>query len=251
MSRVLPILFNTDMVRAILDGRKTVTRRIMKLPKHIKQQEDGLYTLFADGTCYENQSMEEIEGYLKPPYQPGDILYVRETWGVMRAKRFDACVDITFKGGGKNKRIFFPNGGTDSANRDEYDEFIKKWAKASTLSWHPSIHMPKQAARIWLKVTDVRVERLQDITNEQILKEGIGRDTVVHYLSQFPENTEEWERAAHLIPFVELWNSTVKKKDVGVYDWYANPYVFVIEFEQCEKSEGIYFLLEESGYIVP
>lgn len=233
MSRVLPILFNTDMVRAILDGRKTVTRRIIK---------DNVAGILNSPYHKEHPEVSDrmlLKKLCRAPYHLGDILYVRETWGVMRAWRFDACVDIAFKAGGENKRIFFPNGGTDSANRDKYDEFRKKWDKASTLSWKPSIHMPKEAARIWLKVTDVRVERLQDITNEQILKEGIGRDTVVHYLSQFPENTEEWERAAHLIPFVELWNSTVKKKDIGVYDWYANPYVFVIEFEQCEKPEGM------------
>lgn len=69
------------MVRAILEGRKTVTRRLVKLPSYVKKQEDGLYTLFAEGTCYENQTLEEIENYLKKPYKVGDVLYVRDTCG--------------------------------------------------------------------------------------------------------------------------------------------------------------------------
>ena len=150
------------------------------------------------------------------PICPGDILYIRETF----KRNKDGYSGIDFGG-------YIYRADCKTVFKDPYNP------------WKPSIHMPKKAARIWLKVTDVRVEKLHEITNEQILKEGIGRDTVVHYLSQFPENTEEWERAAHLIPFVELWNSTVKKKDVGAYDWYANPYVFVIEFEQCEKPAEI------------
>lgn len=127
MSRVLPILFNTEMVRAILDGRKKCTRRIVKIPNYIKQQDDGLYTLFAEGTCYENQHFEEIVQYLKKPYQPGDILYVRETWQCWRAHRYEATADIRFRAGGDDVRLQFANGSTDSIDRYDFDTFVHKW----------------------------------------------------------------------------------------------------------------------------
>ncbi len=221
MGRVLPILFNTDMVRAILDGRKTVTRRICKDGNEFTVPDMNFYDADKRTYAVHNYANEEHTEKLSLvericPICPGDILYIRETF----KRNKDGYSGIDFGG-------YIYRADCKTVFKDPYNP------------WKPSIHMPKKAARIWLKVTDVRVEKLHEITNEQILKEGIGRDTVVHYLSQFPENTEEWERAAHLIPFVELWNSTVKKKDVGAYDWYANPYVFVIEFEQCEKPAEI------------
>jgi len=88
--------------------------------------------------------------------------------------------------------------------------------------------MPKEAARIWLKVTDVRVERLQDMTSEQISREGVEVE-YPHVL-----NGEEKRYA-----FSTLWNSTIKKSDIDRYGWDANPYVWVISFERCEKPEGV------------
>ncbi|MCQ5146470.1 hypothetical protein NE476_29425, partial [Enterocloster bolteae] len=92
--------------------------------------------------------------------------------------------------------------------------------------WHPSIHMPKAAARIWLKVTDVRVERLQKITLDQIEKEGVK--------TEFPHvlNGQEKQYA-----FSQLWDSTVDKLNIDRYGWTANPWVWVIEFERCGKPE--------------
>ncbi len=225
MSRVLPILFNTEMVRAILDGRKKCTRRIVKIPNYIKQQDDGLYTLFAEGTCYENQHFEEIVQYLKKPYQPGDILYVRETWQCWRAHRYEATADIRFRAGGDDVRLQFANGSTDSIDRYDFDTFVHKWFSHNG-KWKPSLFMPKEAARIWLKVTDVRVERLQDITSEQIGREGVEVE-YPHVL-----NGEEKRYA-----FSTLWNSTIKKSDLDRYGWDANPWVWVVEFERCEKPE--------------
>lgn len=231
MSRVLPILFNTEMVRAILTGRKTATRRLIR-PRY-KEDESGFEIMTNMGTgerWVEKVDEEEMSfdppRYITPPYQSGDILYVRETWGVMRAKRYDAIVDIAFKAGGENKTIYFPYGGTDNANRNKYDEFIKKWSKQSAFLWHPSIHMPKAAARIWLKVTDVRVERLQDIDGQGVLKEGL--NSLVHpEADYFDTNQREM--------FENLWNSTIKKSDQNIYGWEANPWVWVIEFEKCEN----------------
>ena len=98
-------------------------------------------------------------------------------------------------------------------------------------TWHPSIHMKKDIARIWLKVTDVRVERLQDITEVGIRKEGIEVDP--------KECAGKFDFISELfLLFQRLWNSTIKKSDLDRYGWNANPWVWVIEFELCEKPKG-------------
>ena len=209
MSRVLPILFNTEMVRAILDGRKTATRRLIKSqPPYDVQCPLGYCTdgykseigKFAFGSHKDGGKMI----FCKPPYQPGDILYVRETWGEGYEE------------------------GTYIYRADDKLAGLPTFKESSKLIYHPSIHMPKEAARIWLKVTDVRVERLQEITEEQIGREGVEVE-YPHVL-----NGEEKRYA-----FSTLWNSTVKKSDLDRYGWKANPWVWVIEFERCEKPEGV------------
>ena len=205
MNRVLPILFNTEMVRAILDGRKICTRRLIK-PQPDKKH---IYPLgfVTDSTekkevgCF-GFAVNEYGGsiqYVKPPYRyaPGDILYVRETW----------------------KKA--PNG----------YYYYEDWQRndiADVTKWKPSIHMPKEAARIWLKVTDVRVERLQEITIDGIRNEGISSMAV--HAGDMEIALKEWKN---------LWNSTIKKTDLDSYGWEANPWVWVIEFERCEKPEGV------------
>lgn len=201
---IKPILFNTEMVRAILEGRKSCTRRLVKPEPqgYFEVNEEPLYIYDTDGN----------QGKITSPYQPGDILYVRETW----------------------KKA--PNGYF----------YYEDWQRddiADVTKWKPSIHMPKEAARIWLKVTDVRVERLQEITEEQACVEG----------------TDPWDEACYenngwhptfsdpdsggdpnmVDGFHKLWNSTIKKSDLDRYGWDANPYVWVISFEQCEKPEGV------------
>lgn len=233
MSRVLPILFNTEMVRAILDGRKTCTRRAIK-PQPDEKHKFPL-GFVTDSTekkkagCF-GFGIDEYGGsiqYAKPPYQPGDILYVRETWQCWRAHRYEATADIRFRAGGDDVRLQFANGNTDSINRLDYDTFVHKWFSHYG-EWKQSLFMPKEAARIWLKVTDVRVERLQDMTSEQISREGVEVE-YPHVL-----NGEEKRYA-----FSTLWNSTIKKSDLDCYGWDANPWVWVIEFERCEKPEGV------------
>lgn len=211
MSRVLPILFNTDMVRAILDGRKTVTRRLVKLPKYIQLQDDGLYTLFADGTCYENQHMEDITDYLNKPYQPGDTLYVRETWKL--EEFYDAEALIRFRAGGEIDIDYECEGAT-------YSKLLKY---VDDIGWQPSLFMPKEAARIWMKVKEVRVERLQKMTPDDAVREG----------------TKETFPPLAVDEFRDIWNSTIKKCDLDRYGWNANQWVWVIEFERCEKPGDI------------
>lgn len=210
---IKPILFNVEMVRAILDRRKTCTRRVIKpQPKarlcytYAGSHKDciGKWTYPSRGVrefwgeeykLPENIKDEELSKRWNPPYHTDDILYVRETW----------------------KKA--PNG----------YYYYEDWQRndiADVTKWKPSIHMPKEAARIWLKVTNVRVERLQEITSEQIGREGVEVE-YPHVL-----NGEEKRYA-----FSTLWNSTVKKSDLDRYGWNANPWVWVIEFERCEKPE--------------
>lgn len=192
-----PILFNTAMVQAILDGRKTTTRRIIKVNNSLEFMgfKEGK-ALLGKGCC--------IHETIKAPYMPGDILYVRETWGISNPMgdfaRNNMTAEYVYKAGyAKGKRI--P---------------ITREQEKNLGVWKPSIHMPKVAARIFLKVIGVRVERLQDITEQGIKAEGV---------------TEEWPPHA-MDKFQELWNSTTKE-----YGWDTNPYVWVIEFKRINKSE--------------
>lgn len=205
---IKPILFNTEMVLAILDGRKTCTRRIVK---------DGIpddamwgYTAFTPKgyiSCRGVYADGYGEGFYKLPYQPGDILYVRETWSEW----------------------------TDGYLYKAWNSPFPQAGESPVMKWHPSIHMPKEAARIWLKVTDVRVERLQDITEDGAEAEGaIDNRGFIHS----PEN--EYDRIYTAREhFIGIWDRTIKKSDLDRYGWDANPYVFVIEFVKIDKPEEI------------
>lgn len=230
MSRVLPVLFNTDMVRAILDRRKTVTRRAIK-PQPTYNIHDGFSW---KGYAYGNSLPPSVEGaaynfQCAVPYHPGDILYVRETWQYLY--ELDGNEQI-IEGTGK---YYYAT--TDTLPFGTYVDSMGVTHEG--IPWKPSIHMPKEAARIWLKVTDVRVERLQEITNEQILKEGANKDAISHYIKQMPSETGEWIRAAYLVEWSQLWDSTIKRTDLNRYGWEANPWVWAVEFERCEKPESI------------
>ena len=217
-----PILFNTEMVRAILEGRKTVTRRVVKLPSHVVPQDNELYTLYAEGTCYENQHLEQLTQYIPKTYQVNDILSVRETycwcpcWDCgMDTEEHNCCYEP------ENKRF--------NQKKDEWGCYCYKAScedneYPSVDTWHPSIHMPKDIARIFLKVKDVRVERLQDITEKQAEREGFVDD--VEYCVG---NTARGH-------FAELWDTTIDKKQIDIYGWSANPWVWVFEFERIEPD---------------
>lgn len=192
--RERPILFNTEMVRAILDDRKTCTRRVVKYDKA-----DDVLNSPAKKENPDIPDKQFIKCLVKMPYEVGDILYVRETWHkyTKRVGNDESCQLAEFYGYKAS-----------IANSEDANE-----------PWKPSIHMPKEAARIWLKVTDVRVERLQDIMedepgpNNQVVKEGFN----------------------YGCDFIATWNSTIKKSDLNIYGWDSNPYVWVIEFERCEQ----------------
>lgn len=230
-----PILFNTDMVRAILEGSKTVTRRVIKNKGIINAwdcESDGRPIAFID----------QATGDSHPPtfpcqYQPGDILYVRETWRIQAAHRFEADARIEFKAGGPLQTIQFPERRSQGTNRVEYDAFLEKWLRSG---WCPSIHMPKEAARLFLRVTDVRVERLQDITDEQAKAEGvrgffIGMGESGYAVRADSKTFYEGPVGA----FASLWNSTIKPADRARCVWSKNPWVWVISFERISMKDAL------------
>lgn len=218
---IKPILFNTEMVQAILDGRKSCTRRSVSPRQFMGMLPDKCKNAVPDEFLKGKRMMfkpycdmtdaELIMTAYKAPYEPGDILYVRETvW-----QKTGHYLDVD----GETKAVW--------CNEFKYVASDEKPETGWNYSWakRPSIHMPKEAARIWLKVTDVRVERLQEISGEDLIKEGIDLFQSSYVRVAFDE-------------FKNIWNSTIKKSDLDQYGWVANPYVFVIEFERCEKPEG-------------
>lgn len=226
---VKPILFNTEMVKAILDGRKTCTRRIVKsqqlvgllpdkckngVPEEFLKEKKLMFKPYCDMT-----DIELINTAYKAPYQPGDILYVRETW---------CALPVNEAGHMRGHSVYYYK--ADGDLRPE------GWRG----NWHPSLHMPKEAARLFLRVTNVRVERLQDITPKDAENEGVGnlfyKDIGYSEKNYGTEVDPEYGIAKE--QFAWLWESTVKKSDLDFYGWDANPYVWVIEFERCDKPES-------------
>lgn len=234
-----PILFNTDMVKAILDGRKTVTRRLVKPQPFVSceglenecKHETGFFDTGANHWACRKSGcgiMMNGKSIYHAPSQAGDILYVRETYAnisdfVNYAEyELDSDLKYLYKCDDNGKEHSF------------IDVGVKRW--------RPSIHMPKEAARIFLKVADVRVERLQDMDQEDAIKEGLELqchrvdDDCSAYLKCNFQNS-----AACLDSFKELWNSTISKKDPAdmyKYGWKANPWVWVIEFERISKEDA-------------
>lgn len=195
-----PILFNTEMVRAILDGTKTQTRRLVK---NIPLQEP--YFEDVDGTPYACDGDGEWHPAVEfSPIQEGDVLYVRETWA---------------KVPGLPPYIY------------------KATYSVGERKWRPSIRMPKEAARLFLRVTGVRCERLRDITAMDAFNEGTGRLFLndIAYGDKDYECDVDNEYGLAREQFAWLWESTLKKDDLERYGWWANPWVWVIEFERCEK----------------
>ena len=212
-----PILFSTPMVQAILDGRKTQTRRVIKFPlpdnynvhRFDGINEDGLFAfawgvivpgLYLDGGCE-----------VKAPYSVGDVLWVRETW---KPQDYFYVDDIM------SCQIIFKAGGPDNLNPRVSWNHGEDTIFESCGTWHPSIHMPREAARLFLRVTSVRVERVQDIfkeptgPNSPIVKEGF----------------------SYGCDFIATWDSLNAKRGYG---WDSNPWVWVITFERITKEDAV------------
>ena len=198
-----PILFSGEMVKAILEGRKTQTRRVIKpQPETVM---DGEIDCAGNQCGYSwvlSWKGHELSPWRDCPYgNPGDVLWVRETWTDLRGMGF-----------GND-----PN--TDKPWHYAYAADIKPGSdKEYGVKWRPSIHMPREAARLFLRVKRVRVERLQDIMPDDVLREGL-----------WDVGTE----TAALDAFAELWNSIYAKRGYG---WNTNPWVWVVEFEQRDAN---------------
>lgn len=190
-----PILFSTDMVRAVLTGQKTQTRRVIK-PQPTSPRWNNIGWLgWNDGHGYR----------MKPPCEDGDVLWVRETWSTT-----DKCG-------------LYPNWPTDGIHYI-YKADDPTCDAAKEARWYPSVHMPKEAARIFLRANDVRVDWLHAMDEEAAIAEGF---------ADSPAGTD-----SPLTRFAELWDKTIKREDLREFGWHANPWVWVIEFERCEKPEG-------------
>ncbi|NLB89991.1 MAG: hypothetical protein GX786_02055 [Clostridiales bacterium] len=208
-----PILFNTEMVRAILEGRKTQTRRVVKQQGLLTSDTsywfdtiDQVLRNKTDNACDTWVSESDGKTAFTPRITPGDILWVRETWA--RAWNVTAPwsgLEYVYK----------------ASCRKTSHVLVSE--KGGVLKWRPSIHMPKEAARIFLQVTDVQVERLKDIflapseENSSIAKEGY----------------------KYGCDFIAGWNNTIRYQDLPQKGWNANPWVWVYEFERVDKPEGM------------
>lgn len=210
-----PILFNTEMVWAILDGRKTETRRpIKQQPEMYDFGPGGNKLAFIPPAIIKGylaigvDVVMETPEYLKMPYKEGDILYVREAW----ANTWTPGPEQGFVYKADGKPDHFPYWGNVDSGKFEV--------------WRPSIHMPKEAARIFLQVTEVKAERVQEITEAGALDEGINKkcyhapDGGIWRGGQFDNYRDG---------FHELWDTVYLGRDIG---WHKNPWVWVIKFER-------------------
>lgn len=230
---IKPILFNTEMVKAIQDGRKTQTRRIVK-------NQDGIHPRRSNIGFF---GWDDGHGYqMMPPCKEGDILWVRETWrparGTMHTYINGDVVEsddwhegFEYKAGGYH----FPDGFKESEDEFHLSEL------RSYGNWRPSIHMPKQAARIFLRVKNVRVEQLQDITEEQAEAEGCA-DWHIEITGGPWGVEDDPDEGTAVDDFKRVWDSTIPRHPCKfkrhLWYWEDNPWVWVIEFERCEKPEG-------------
>ena len=210
--RVLPILFNTEMVKAILEGRKTVTRRVIKPQPVLK---NGFWELGGAAWSENIHDLTPIPHhslYNRMPYKPEDILYVRETFC---PNYYDKEVADYYANG--NRTLF----------KTEFDA-SKMGDVVPEPKWRPAIHMPKEAARIFLRVTNVRVEQLQEITEEGAAAEGLYKGWRIGDRGSLALSARQG--------FMWLWGHITSNLPAAEC-WAANPWVWVIEFERCEKPE--------------
>lgn len=216
MKPMKPILFNTPMVQAVDEERKNATRRLVTPQPIFRVGETGTPVRCDDGHwCFKIDQHTNVYDFdLKPKYEPGDILYVRETWQKHRIRKPLRAVPYDFK---EIQYSYRADG--EIANSD-----------GSQFKWRPSIHMPKEAARIFIRVTAVWVERLQDISADQCAMEGVWP------LYSGPIGGRE---AYYKTAFAKLWNSTIKKEDLPTCSWEANPWVWVYKFEKISKEEAM------------
>lgn len=235
--KTIPILFSTEMVQAILEGRKTQTRRVVKWQPRCTNAswvQRGIQWFFPNAAP---------EGSIKCPFgQPGDVLWVRESWRKYFPVDENGYMNI-------NKEIIQYRADNPEEVRCVDGDGFQEWNKDGSekyIGWNPSIHMPKAACRLFLKITNIRVERLQDISMDDVVAEGLNWAAVID--DDFPGiPLRGWKDFAggdyfvtgdgSLPPEVRSYKSLWQKIN-GADSWAANPWVWVVEFERCEKPEN-------------
>ena len=219
------ILFSPPMVRAILDGRKTQTRRIIDHPRlftidDLSPQPFPVYVGVGAEIPWGQRTAPNNTSRLHPKYQTGDLLWVRERW----CNRVDDDDRFVYNADGNLDASCFWHEATNpdvvAVNGDGFQRFRKDGSAASP--WKPGIHMPREACRLWLKVEAVRVERLQDITEADARAEGVD-----------PIAATPGVRPTYIVGFAAVWMLIH-----GVGSWDANPWVWVYTFSRAEKPEG-------------
>jgi hypothetical protein len=210
-----PMLFSTPMVQAILDGRKTMTRRIVKFPKD----------WVAEDNAWDWAALREYYPKWGCSFKIGDIIWVRETWqqhcievetdvNTWAAKGFEATGQFVYRA-------------------DNYE--LPKESIAFG-KWKPSLFMPKNACRLFLEITEIKLERLQSISNTDAEKEGIEVVETIDTLKFFKRYSGEnitFNTANAYYSFKTLWH-----KINGVVNWESNPFVWVYTFKQVECPKG-------------
>lgn len=225
-----PIIFSGSMVRAILDGRKSMTRRVIKPQPHpCAPARIDCHELESSGYGY----FDEETDYKCPYGAPIDLLWARETWRV-GAWDVGKGIAVDYKADGYARREYLSEWVPDLGQRarligQSQEDAIKaglpdfKWEPGqSPCRWRPSIHMPRWASRITLKVTDIRVERVQEINGRDVLAEGVDNGM------SNPAMGIRWENMQRAA-FRELWNSINAARG---FCWISNPWVWVISFER-------------------
>lgn len=195
-----PMLFSTEMVEAILLDIKTQTRRLVKPQPAYK---DGFWMLGGAGWCDNMIPIHPMPGHSlwnRQPAAPGDIIWVREAW---------TSLPVSPGGHMRLPERYYYRAGPDMRPEG--------WRG----KWKPSIHMPREAARIFLRVHDVRIERVQWADIDDIRAEGLTSMAV--HAGDFEIAQQEWKR---------LWNSTIKPAELPRFGWDANPWVWVFDFER-------------------
>ena len=230
-----PIIFNTEMVKAMLDGRKTQTRRVIKVKNKLTRDwvkntgvewikvdlkdEKYPYSIREQNGAWNDYSLKDfIKKY--SPYKVDDVLYVKETFQTCECGFCEICQvldGIVFK--------------ADYNNKGEHPDLYS--CHEDETYWKPSIHLKEKDARIFLRVINVRIERLQDITFGDIEKEGYPHEVLLHHriLKHKAISAENKHEEDILNWWINNWNSTAKDG----YKYEDNPPVFVYEFERIEK----------------
>lgn len=198
--KIAPILLNGEEIKTVLEQGRIVIPKLIKPQPVCSYPRDCGCTIWnhgktddaCDRTCLGLDTGKEL-------YQPGDILYSRETWDYLEGwKLRDPGID---------GKYFY---------RADGDFRPIGWRG----NWQPSVHMPKEATRLWLQVSDIKVEKLQDITTGDCEKAGV-----------------LCRRIGDVSDFMKTWDSALKKSDREKYGWDANPWIWRIEFERCENPE--------------